>query len=1078
MEEKGSLMKLRKQPIITFCLIICLLTAIFFGAKTGSLPALHAAAQAPELRTTLTDNTIQKGSRKTFDVWAKNAAGEKITATVTLNGESVSPVWDDNEKTSYTLFFTKEGENTVTVSASDNGSKKELTYRIYYQKAQKGEVIGSAVWSIELFTAGCGYLIAPTVQDVLEGETAAEALVRLLRENGYVCYYGGTPKAGFYLSYIAGGNNASASYSGYKRCELPAAPKALTLAPRIPSILTPHLQSTMTYFDPDDYENWGGHIGEFVFTNGSGWMFSVNHVFPNVGFSDTYLSDEDIIRVQFTLAYGADIGGLGSVGGNIPGGGVQPSAGYFDTADKDALTLAIAEARSSGLLTNEKVRNAYEAALSTVQTLDAAQAQTDAAAKRLTEALENAKNGETASATETPTGNTTAPAGSGTPSAGSPTPAGTAAPKTDSPAGSTQTALPTAASETDSQPPVNTPEQGETAPPQTGDPSGNILASQNASEKPSEAPKNTTGTTGQTDTAGTAAAILVIVFLLLAAGGTGGFFLYKSRKHGKKTTALLLIICLLTPAIFGNFVYQETVLAASAAGTAQIDEILSIADGIIRWKKRDNGAAENEYLMNDTFLALAGSTPGDWFPIGLGRLGIEDNYDAYLAVLKDHVEARYREAGKLSAAKATEWHRIILAVLSAGGDPTSFGTRENGDPINLVADGTYDRGKTTSLGRQGLNGWIWGLIALDSMRYPIPEDAYYTREDIITEILCKQLPDGGFALSGSRADADMTAMAIQALAPYYNDDKVYTVKMSTGENVSETVRQSVDAALFCLSAMQLETGDFESWGTQNIESTNQVIVALCCLGIDPLSDTRFIKNGSTLLDGLKRYQMADGGFTHSFVYDAENPDARPGESNSMACEQTLYTMAALYRQANGMRTLYDFRPEQNGENTENTVFLFTEEDRAAVHSLPETLTTEQYVLVTALLDKLHRAEDFAEKEFYLEKLTNAKNTIAALQVEIDDLNEEIKNKLYPLDKLTLADKNTVDEIAARCASLSEYDRAKIEYAEDVLRAKTTIDNMLRGIVIGTAAGLLALLLITVLILRIKKRRKRKEGIFL
>ena len=61
------------------------------------------AAAGPTLRTTLSDNTTQRGSKKTFDVWARNASGEKIKATVTFNGEKLSPTWDDNEKSSYTL---------------------------------------------------------------------------------------------------------------------------------------------------------------------------------------------------------------------------------------------------------------------------------------------------------------------------------------------------------------------------------------------------------------------------------------------------------------------------------------------------------------------------------------------------------------------------------------------------------------------------------------------------------------------------------------------------------------------------------------------------------------------------------------------------------------------------------------------------------------------------------------------------------------------------------------------------------------------------------------------------------------
>ena len=297
-----------------------------------------------------------------------------------------------------------------------------------------------------------------------------------------------------------------------------------------------------------------------------------------------------------------------------------------------------------------------------------------------------------------------------------------------------------------------------------------------------------------------------------------------------------------------------TALLPAHGRAADAADVRAIADGIVAWKKADNGATADGFLLNDAFLALAGTTPGDWYPIGLSRLGVEDRYDAYLA------------------AKATEWHRIALAVLAAGGDPTSFGTDGDGQPIDLIADGTYNRGWQTSLGRQGINGWIWGLIALDSMRYELPDDAFYTREDILLEILCRQLADGGFALSGTTADPDITAMAVQALAPYYNTETVYTYKRkSTDSECARRIRDVVDEALDCLSRLQLPTGDFQSWGTENVESTDQVVVALCCLGIDPLTDERFIKGGNTLLDGILRYRMDDGGFVHAHSYDPDNP---------------------------------------------------------------------------------------------------------------------------------------------------------------------------------------------------------------
>src|SRR5699024_2465640 len=143
---------------------------------------------------------------------------------------------------------------------------------------------------------------------------------------------------------------------------------------------------------------------------------------------------------------------------------------------------------------------------------------------------------------------------------------------------------------------------------------------------------------------------------------------------------------------------------------------------------------------------------------------------------------------------------------ASGGDPTDIGQDANGKSINLIADGTFNRGNTASLGKQGLNGWIWGLIALDSMRYEVPEDAHDTRRSIIEEIIKVQLPDGGFSLNQQEADPDMTAMAIQALAPYYNSEESYTYQLaSTNEKVTKKVRTVINEAVERLSELQLDT---------------------------------------------------------------------------------------------------------------------------------------------------------------------------------------------------------------------------------------------------------------------------------
>ena len=104
------------------------------------------------------------------------------------------------------------------------------------------------------------------------------------------------------------------------------------------------------------------------------------------------------------------------------------------------------------------------------------------------------------------------------------------------------------------------------------------------------------------------------------------------------------------------------------------------------------------------------------------------------------------------------------------------------------------------------------------------------------------------------SDVDLTAMAVQALAPYYNSEETYEITRYKKQE-TKTVRQAVDAALTCLSESQRDDGGFVSWNMNNSESCCQVIVALCSLGIDPCGDSRFIKRreyGAGCPDGLSK----------------------------------------------------------------------------------------------------------------------------------------------------------------------------------------------------------------------------------
>ena len=278
------------------------------------------------------------------------------------------------------------------------------------------------------------------------------------------------------------------------------------------------------------------------------------------------------------------------------------------------------------------------------------------------------------------------------------------------------------------------------------------------------------------------------------------------------------------------------------------------------------------------------STGGEWMVIGLARSGRPVPAGYYDNVV-EYVKAKADANERLHPAKVTDNARVILALTAIGKDVTNVGGHNLLKGLDNMA----------YVQTQGINGPIFTLIALDSHNYPTMGDV--TREKLIQAILDAQLTDGGWTLSGENADPDMTAMAIQALAPYYK--------------TNETVKAAVDKALDVLSELQLATGGFGSWGTENSESCAQVIVALTALGIDPAKDSRFIKNGLTILDALASYYVDGGGFRH----------IASGDRDGMATEQGYYALAAYYRFLNGQTRLYDMTDvaiQTGGSNTPAT----------------------------------------------------------------------------------------------------------------------------------------------------------------
>ncbi len=284
-----------------------------------------------------------------------------------------------------------------------------------------------------------------------------------------------------------------------------------------------------------------------------------------------------------------------------------------------------------------------------------------------------------------------------------------------------------------------------------------------------------------------------------------------------------------------------------------------------------NSTAEYYLSLYEEEMPTYGS---EWVLMGLARA--DKLTDEIAQGYYENIEAYVTENGsdKLHESKSTENSRVIIALSSIGKDARDVAGYNLLKPL---ADFEF-------LKKQGVNGPLWALLALDTYCYEIPVDETVseqtTREKMIDYILGKQLENGGWTFFGSEPDADLTGMVIQAFAPYYS--------------TNEEVKTAVDTALAVMSEKQTDDGGYVSWGAVSPESTAQMITALASLGINPETDERFIKNGNTLVDSLMSFSV-DNGFAHS----------QGGSFNQMTTEQALYSLVAYQRVEQGKTSLYD-----------------------------------------------------------------------------------------------------------------------------------------------------------------------------
>ena len=324
--------------------------------------------------------------------------------------------------------------------------------------------------------------------------------------------------------------------------------------------------------------------------------------------------------------------------------------------------------------------------------------------------------------------------------------------------------------------------------------------------------------------------------------------------------------------------YNDLLLAEKA-----IENFKAIGDMSIKHYDLDNMLSTEEMLAMNVFNTFdkVYEYGSEWELL---------NYARSDSVIPEEIRISYMDSlrkvldqtgeTKLSNTRSTTNSLVVMALTSIGADPRDF---YGYDLLSPLSDYDY-------VMRQGLNGAVYALLALDSHNYdfaadPDDSDNSVTRKKLISAILDEQQQDGGWTIdtwseNKTGSDADMTAMALQALAPYYNKD--------------DTVTEAINKALYFLMLNQDENGMFSSYGSPDCESCAQTVVALCAL--DWIYDSRFCLNCNDPYKALNIFYVnGTGKFSHY-------PE---GEVNELSTVQGYQGVVAMWRYENSMTSYFD-----------------------------------------------------------------------------------------------------------------------------------------------------------------------------
>ncbi len=254
-----------------------------------------------------------------------------------------------------------------------------------------------------------------------------------------------------------------------------------------------------------------------------------------------------------------------------------------------------------------------------------------------------------------------------------------------------------------------------------------------------------------------------------------------------------------------------------------------------------------EQVRNNIITRYRSEANDDWEWMDLGFY--EDRPENYNT--SEHpfdIAAKLAKLDTTTNVAMTEFDRTIMMLTARGFDCTKLSQYNNGEPYidsknneidNLVAALYNYSGEYT------INGPIFALLALDMGNYTIPDNARWTRENLINVIL----DYGNYDEFG----IDMVGAIMYSLAPYQND-------AAYGAQIKEKLNLCLEIILRKMNS----DFSFGAWGATNSESAAWVMMGLCSMGIDWNADPRFSdgQGHSALQHWMDNFVNVNGGYFH------------------------------------------------------------------------------------------------------------------------------------------------------------------------------------------------------------------------